>query len=150
MLLFLLLVLGPLADLVLLIRFGQAYGFLVALELVLGTAVIGAALLRAPGVRVTTRVAGVLLFLPGLITDVAGLALLFPPTRWLLVAATRGWVARATKNGALRVSFLRWQQGAPSSGNPAPDSPPATPQGLDPRNEILVPPPEGGGDRSLR
>jgi UPF0716 protein FxsA len=142
----LLFVVGPLVDLVLLIRFGRAFGFLLAMELVLGTAVIGAALLRAPRVRITTRVAGALLLLPGILTDVAGLALLLPPTRWLLVTATRTWVASAMKNGALRVSFLRWQQGAPSGGG---DHPPESPPGLDPRNEIVVPP-EGGGGRSLR
>ena len=165
MLLLLLFVVGPIADLVLLIRFGQAFGFLTALEVVLGTAILGAWVVKAQGVRAAAQVrgelaagrppgrvmldglailmGGVLLILPGLITDAFGLALLFPPTRYLLQVATRRWLERQLKAGTLRVSFLRW--GEPGSPPVRPDAP----LGLDPRNEILVPPPKGGGDPTL-
>lgn len=142
----LLFVVGPIADLVLLIRFGEAFGFMTALGVVLGTAVLGSAVVRSRGIEPIGRLGGILLILPGLITDSVGLALLFPPTRYLLRALTRRWIEGAMKSGALRVSFLQWNAGAPHAEPPIVEAP----AGLDPRNEIVVPPPQGGGDRTFR
>lgn len=169
MLLFLLLfVIGPLADLVLLVRLGQTYGFGRAVALVLGTAALGILVIRGSAARSAIRVraelaqgrtpggalmdelavlaGGVLLVLPGPITDVLGLAMLFPPTRFVLKGLMRLWLERAAARGTLRVATMRWGVGPTD----APESPfePAAAR-LDPRHEILVPPPEGGGGPTL-
>ena len=142
----LLFVIGPIADLVLLVRFGQSFGFLTTVAVVLGTAALGGTIVRTRGIGAAARLGGVLLVLPGLITDVIGLALLFPPTRFLLRAITRRWIEGAMKSGALKVSVLRWDAGFPPSQPPSAE----TPIGLDPRNEILIKPSQGGGDPTFR
>ncbi len=102
----------PLLELALLIRAGQVLGFWPTLAIVVGTAVLGATLLRRQGLQVLTRLsaelaagrppiqpladgamlllAGAFLIAPGLLTDVIGLLLLLPPVR----AAIRRGVAR--------------------------------------------------------
>jgi UPF0716 protein FxsA len=99
----LILLILPLVELYLLIRLGQVIGALATVAIVVGTAIFGVWLLRfelrrvalqlqvaarqgePPAGRVSDAaaifMAAVLLMLPGLITDVLGLALLFPPTR---------------------------------------------------------------------
>jgi UPF0716 protein FxsA len=118
--LILIIVLVPVLELALLIRVGQAIGVLPTLAIVIGTAVAGAAVLRARSLAIVTRVldaveegrtpippaidgfllvaAGVLLITPGLVADSIGLMLLIPAARQLLgqwgvrrVAAS-GWV----------------------------------------------------------
>lgn len=104
--LFLLLLLVPLADLLLLVAVGGRLGVAPTLGLVLLTAAAGSWLARREGLRAWTRVrdplrtgtlpgdalldglivfaAGVLLLAPGFLSDVVGLAGLFPPSRrWL-------------------------------------------------------------------
>ena len=95
----LLFVVAPIADLVLLVILGRAVGVLPVLVLVLGTVSMGMVLVRAQGIRtlgaLTRELAigripgrqmldglaillgGGLLIAPGLLTDLAGLALLF-------------------------------------------------------------------------
>jgi UPF0716 protein FxsA len=86
---------------------------------------------------ISVLVGGALLLTPGLITDVIGLALLFPPARRALQALARRWLERQMKTGAVRVAFL----GFDADGRPAPQSyEPGQPR-LDPRNEIRVPAP---------
>ena len=165
MLLFLLLfVVGPVVDLYLLVRFGQTYGFTRAVALVLGTAAFGGLVIRGFGARTAVRVrselvrgrapggalldelavlaGAVLLILPGPMSDVLGLALLLPPTRFVLKEIMRLWLERALTTGTLRVATLRWGAGAAAE----PESPvePGAAR-LDPRHEILMPPTEGGG-----
>jgi UPF0716 protein FxsA len=149
----------PIAELWILIRLGQSVGFWLTLAIVLGTGALGAALAKSQGMRVLREVqrelaagrvphrqvldgmavlvGGALLLTPGFISDVAGLALLFPPTRRLLEVGVRRWLERQIQTGSLRVSVLRWEPG---------DGPvdPRAPSGLDPRKEIRVPPPDGG------
>jgi UPF0716 protein FxsA len=158
-LLFLLFVLLPIAELAILIRMGQAVGFWLTLAIVLGTGAVGAALAKSQGMRVLAEVqrellagrvphrqvldgmailvGGTLLLTPGFLTDVAGLALLFPPTRRLLEAVARRWLERQIQTGAMRVSVLRWEPGE-GPGGPSPRP------GLDPSKEIRMPPPDGG------
>lgn len=104
--LFLLLLLVPLTDLMLLVGVGGRLGLVPTLGLVLLTAAAGSWLARREGLRAWTRVrdrlrtgalpgdelldglivfaAGVLLLAPGFLTDVVGLDGLFPPSRrWL-------------------------------------------------------------------
>ena len=159
--LFLLFVVVPSADLVLLVRLGRAVGVFPIFALVLGTASLGMVFMRAQGTRMLAGLArelatgripgrqmldglaivvgGGLLIAPGLLTDAAGLTLLFPPTRRWLQAATRRWMERQLEAGVLRMSVLRWNSGEPPVREDSRS-------GLNPQKEILVPPPEGGGD----
>lgn len=154
-LLFLLFVAAPVTELIILVRLGQAFGLLATLVLVFGTGFAGAALARAQGTRVLAElqrelaagrvpgqqlldgmailVGGAALLAPGFLTDLVGLALLFPPTRSWLQAAARRWLERQLDTGALRVSVLRWRPGSADMQ----DQPP---RGLDPRREIRMPP----------
>ncbi len=96
----------PVLELVLLVRIGQAVGFLPTLVVVLGSGIVGAVLARAEGFRIlfqarqelmrgrvpgqalldgiSVLVAGASLLAPGVLTDIAGIALLLPPSRrWI-------------------------------------------------------------------
>jgi UPF0716 protein FxsA len=123
--LFLLFTVVPIVDLWLLLRIGRAIGVVPAVVLILATGLLGAALARAEGARVLgawrrslaegrmpeegvlsgalVLVGGVLLVAPGVLTDLAGLALLFPPTRRVAADALRGWVRRKVERGQVRV-----------------------------------------------
>jgi UPF0716 protein FxsA len=93
----------PILEIVVFIQVGGAIGVLSTLLLILGGIVIGVALVRATGLRLLqglrndlaaggrpeqrivggamTALAGVLLIMPGFISDVVGLALLLPPVQ---------------------------------------------------------------------
>jgi UPF0716 protein FxsA len=93
----------PIIEIAVLIKVGQSIGLWPTLALVVGAAVLGVVLLRLEGVNAITRlgtslrqgripgsdvadvfmlgIAGVLLLLPGFVTDIAALALLLPPVR---------------------------------------------------------------------
>ncbi|PTU76221.1 FxsA family protein [Pseudomonas mangrovi] len=110
-LLLLLILLFPLIELGVLIKLGSAIGVLPVLFLVIGSALFGAFCLRVAGVATAWRArerlsrgelpeqemleglliafGGGLLLFPGVISDVFGLLLLFPPTRRLLVGRLR-------------------------------------------------------------
>jgi UPF0716 protein FxsA len=99
-------------EIVAFIEVGHAIGWLLAVVLLLGTSVLGTQILRLQGraaiARLSSAVAerrapgraavdgilgflgGVLLVVPGFVTDAFGLLLLFPPTRVL----TRRWMSR--------------------------------------------------------
>ncbi len=103
-----LLIAWPLIEIGLFVEIGGRLGLWPTLGLVLGTAALGIAVLRAQGDRAQAGlrqamagigdpavplaeealilVAGGLLILPGLLTDVFGLLLLVPPVRRLLIA----------------------------------------------------------------
>jgi UPF0716 protein FxsA len=115
---FLLFVVAEMAALILL---GRALGVLPTILLVLGGGLLGAWLARWQGLRTAMQarermvqgavptkemtdglliaVAAVLLIIPGVITDVLGLALLFPPTRSLLRRAVIGQFTRSSPLG---------------------------------------------------
>jgi len=110
-----------LVELFLLVEVGEWLGFLPTLALVLGTGMVGASLARQQGVGVLARmqagvasgrapnrsaleavvilVSGVLLLVPGFLTDAAGLLGLFPPTRALILIWFEKSVSRAMKEG---------------------------------------------------
>jgi UPF0716 protein FxsA len=155
----LLFILIPILELALLVKLGQTMGFWPTLALVLGTGFIGAHLARSAGVKLLTHVrsemnagrvpsealmdglailaGGILLLTPGLITDVAGIALLFGPTRRWIQARARRWFESQIQTGRVNVGMLgpdgmiirtsTSQRPAGSSGMQ---------RGLDPRNEI--------------
>ena len=94
----------PIVEFALLIEIGRRLGTIETLLLIFGTGVLGAFLARLEGFRILHRIqrdfqagilpaeqvfdgvlvliAGVVLITPGLLTDIAGLLLLFPPTRY--------------------------------------------------------------------
>jgi UPF0716 protein FxsA len=104
------------AEMVLLITLGRWLGVWPTILLVLGGGIAGAWLARWQGLRTALRardqlangvlpttemtdgfliaLAAVLLILPGVLTDLLGLALLFPPTRALLRRAVIGQFTR--------------------------------------------------------
>ncbi|HET7753885.1 MAG TPA: FxsA family protein [Anaeromyxobacteraceae bacterium] len=123
--LFLLAAALPLLDLWLLFRIGRSIGFWPAVAFVLVMGVVGAWLARAEGFRVLRSwqaslaagrlpdegvlsgvlilVGAALLVLPGIITDVLGLALVFAPTRRLVAAGLRRRIATQVAAGRVRV-----------------------------------------------
>jgi UPF0716 protein FxsA len=123
----LLFVIIPVLELVLLVELGQIVGLLPTLALVIFTGLTGAALARAEGFRVfwafqrelasgrlpgqalqdgiAVLVGGAFLLTPGILTDLAGFALLLPLSRrWIktpdgrmLVRRNRAGVGRGTR-----------------------------------------------------
>lgn len=123
--LFALFVILPVAELALLVYLGRALGLWPALALVLITGALGAALAKCQGLQVWRTiqretaggrmpaaqlidglfilVAGLLLITPGLLTDLAGFALLLPaPRRWCRQAAGQ-WLLRKVRSGEIRI-----------------------------------------------
>ena len=102
----------PIVELIVLIEIGSRLGTVVTLLLLLGTALLGAALARHEGLKTLRRVqskladgimpdeelldgalilvAGVMLLTPGLLTDVWGVFLLIPGSRRVV----KRWVRR--------------------------------------------------------
>ena len=133
--LFLLFVLVPLIELVLLIEVGQRIGALSTIGLVVATGAIGAALARAQGLKafmtmqeevargeapqasivngVAVLVGGLLLLTPGILTDLLGFALLVPVTRSLITSAISRRIRRGIENGTVG----GFTQGGPGSGS---------------------------------
>jgi UPF0716 protein FxsA len=106
-----LLLLFPVIELAVLIKVGSMIGVLPTLLLIIGTAILGAMLLRVAGVATALRarerlargelpdremleglmvaVGGVLLMLPGFVSDVIGLFCLLPMTRGMVIDRLR-------------------------------------------------------------
>lgn len=150
----LLFVLVPVLELVLLLRLGAWVGLWPTLGLVLVTGAAGATLARAEGLKVLVQLqrelaagrvpgqavldgvsillAGVLLVTPGVLTDVAALALLVPFSRRWIQRRVRERLEAQVRAGALQVVVM----GPGGFGGPreAPD--------LDPRHEIRVDDPD--------
>jgi UPF0716 protein FxsA len=121
----LLFVVVPLVELVLLVQLGQVVGLWPTLALVIFTGVTGAALARLEGLRVLYRfqaelasgrlpgqalldgisvlVGGAFLLTPGILTDLAGFALLLPTTRRWIQRRVRRRLERGLKQGTIRV-----------------------------------------------
>jgi UPF0716 family protein affecting phage T7 exclusion len=106
----------PIAEIVVFILVAMALGFWAAALLMVLTSVLGAILLRlagrthlrhfrnSPGITLTADatgrgltmvLAGILLLLPGFITDVVGLLILLPATRRRIGLFVNGLIARA-------------------------------------------------------
>jgi UPF0716 protein FxsA len=120
-----LLLLLPIVEIWLLVQIGHHIGVLPTLGMLIATAIIGVQLARAEGLRVLQRLqlslaerrapeheligaflvflGGVLLVVPGVITDVAGILLLLPPTRALIARLLRRRWERAIRTGRVVV-----------------------------------------------
>jgi UPF0716 protein FxsA len=164
----LLFVIVPVLELFLLIRLGQVVGLWPTLALVLGTGLLGAAMARAEGLRVLYRfqtelasgrlpgqalldgiavlIGGAFLLTPGILTDLTGFALLFPPTRHWIQDRVRGRLERGLAEGTIRVATMgpggfMWSgggfaDGGAASGRQRDDA------SLDPSKGIVVEPKE--------
>jgi UPF0716 protein FxsA len=127
LLLVILFIVVPIAELYVIIQVGAAIGVLPTLALLLADALLGSLLLRHQGRGAWRRfnaaiaerrfpgreaadglmiaVGGTLLLAPGFLTDIVGLILLIPPTRAILRRLLKGYVGRrfviATVGGAM-------------------------------------------------
>lgn len=164
-------ILIPLVELWLLLRVGQWLGVLPTVALVAVTGAVGAWLVRTEGVRTMARFQGALargelpgrilmdgaaillggafLLTPGILTDLAGLALLLRPTRRLLQGWATARLARGLRSGAIHVTSTRfgWGTGFPGTGAaPHPPSDRATGPGKsgDGEDRDDKPPPRPG------
>jgi UPF0716 protein FxsA len=154
----LLFLLVPVLELVLLIELGQVIGLWPTLGLVLFAGLAGAALARSEGFRVLVAVqqelaagrlpsralldgicvlvGATLLLTPGVLTDVAGIVLLLPPTRrWVQRRVLRS-LERRIRDGSVRFTVMTSGGAPPRSGRPR------GPSDLDPSKEIRVDAPE--------
>lgn len=124
--LFLLFLIVPVLELTLLVTVGQRIGLGPTLGIVLTTALTGAFLARREGLATWRRlqqtlasgglpgdalvdgmivlVAAALMLTPGFLTDVAGLAGLFPPTRRLIRGVLQRRFSRGVQSGSIRVA----------------------------------------------
>lgn len=150
----LLFVIVPILELVLLIQVGQWMGLMPTIALVVFTGVTGAWLARAEGMRVffqfqremasgslpgqamldgiSVLIGGAFLLTPGILTDVAGFSLLFPPTRSWLQKRIRGRLEQQIKDGTVRVVTMQ------GFGGRAQHEEAGHPPGMDPSKGILV------------
>lgn len=139
LLLFALFIAVPIAELYVIIQVGQAIGVLPTIGLMLLTAAVGAVLMRSQGRTAWRRFnetmaagsiparevfdgaviifGGALLLTPGFLTDLAGIALLLPPSRALVRSAVRSAATR-TPTGR-PVFFVYDRYGSPRAGRSA-------------------------------
>ena len=130
MILVVLFVLVPIAELYIIVQASHAIGFLNTLGLILIIAVVGSWLIKREGLKVWTRftnqvqagqvpsreiadgvcllAAGALMLTPGFLTDVVALLLLFPPTR---VVARRWLLKRKGFRTVDKVSVIKAEYG---------------------------------------
>jgi len=159
--LFLLFILVPLAEVGVFIEVGGILGLWLTLALCLLTAAIGTACIRYQGFNLINRarqqldageapvfevvsgvcllVAGVLLLVPGFVTDAAGFLLLLPPfRRWLFVRVIEP-----------RMTVIAEAQAAKSSRHRPPPRPSVIEGEFEEVNEPKgkMPPPRGGWDK---
>ncbi|CAN0432276.1 unnamed protein product, partial [Phaeothamnion confervicola] len=130
----------PLLELAVLIKVGQSIGFWSTVLLLAAMGVFGGWLVQRQGLAAAQRametigqgeapiapvidsvlimLAGVLLLLPGLITDVAGLLLLIPPVRR---AFARWAVSRMLARGDIHVRRTEWRTDGQDRSSADPD-----------------------------
>lgn len=123
--LFLLFTVVPLVELYLLIAIGRTLGPVPTIGLVLLTGALGAWFARLEGARVIRRwqeamarqqlpkdgvidgllifIGGVMLITPGILTDIAGLSMVMPPTRRVIARVVRSWFERQIATGRVQV-----------------------------------------------
>ncbi len=121
-------VLLPLAELALLIQIGRAVGLAWTLAIVVATGILGATLARRQGLRawlaiqaelrdgrmpgaalvdgLLILVGGIVLLTPGILTDLAGFALLVPATRNVLKTRLRRRFQRAIEEGSASFTVI--------------------------------------------
>ena len=133
--LFLLFTVVPLIELYLLIAIGRMLGPGPTIALVLLTGAVGAWFARLEGARVIRRwqeamarqqlpkdgvidgflifIGGVMLITPGILTDIAGLSMVMPPTRRVIAGVARRWFETQIATGRVQV-YAPGYNGGPS------------------------------------
>ncbi len=128
--LFLLLIVLPLVELAILVKIGLLTNVWVPIAIVVVTGIVGTALARREGWKVLERIradvqanqmpadslmdgflvlmAGVLFVLPGVLSDIVGIALLFPPSRRLVKLAVAAWLQRNVEIRTTTTSTDYW------------------------------------------
>ena len=118
----------PVLEILILIRLGQIFGLWTTILIVIGTGIAGAYLAKLQGFLILRRIGqeiaqgripgaamldglilfagGILLITPGVITDMAGLLLLFPPTRVIV----RAWLVKKLKKWLLEGRVFIWRR----------------------------------------
>ena len=148
MILFLLFVVGPIAELYTIIRVGSSIGVLNTFALIIAVGFVGSWLVKREGMRTWMRFnqtlasgqipakemvdgvlilgAGALLLTPGFLSDVFGILMLFPPTR----AVLRAYVMKRVKAGnfVVRTNFMGGNPG-PATRGPIVDTDATEPKG---------------------
>jgi UPF0716 protein FxsA len=170
---FLLFILVPLAEVGVFIQVGGLIGLLPTLALCVLTAAIGTVCIRQQGFNLVNRaraqleaveapvfelissvclvIAGVLLLTPGFVTDTAGFLLLLPPVRRLLF--DRVLAPRMRVMAEAQAAAGRGRPGQARPGQARPDQPPRRPVVIEGEFEELeeirgeMPPPRGGWDK---
>lgn len=168
----LLFVIVPIVELVLLIQLGQVVGLLPTLALVIFTGVTGAWLARAEGVRVffqfqrelasgrlpgqamldgiSVLIGGAFLLTPGVMTDVVGFSLLFPPSRRWIQRRVRKRLERGITDGTIRVVTMGGEGGWGFGGRwSGPTEGTESPVGSDVDVDVASPPDDGPTRRSV-
>ena len=134
--LFLLFIVLPIVEIVLLVQIGLATEWWVPIAIVIVTGVVGTALARREGWKVLERMredvrtgqmpadslidgflvllAGILFVLPGVLTDIVGIFLLFPPSRSLVKRGVAAWFRRNVVLHVGRIGAGYW----PNDGSP--------------------------------
>ena len=158
LLLVLLFIVVPIAEIYVIIQVGQAIGVLWTILLLIADSVIGARLLAWQGRRAWQRfqealaqgrvphrevmdgvliiVGGAFLLAPGFITDAVGLVLLIPPSR----ALVRRLLARAIISRRLRFARVTmWTPGGPPRSEPPRPTAYPSPPPEQPRSPELPP-----------
>jgi UPF0716 protein FxsA len=117
----------PILEFTILIEIGRRIGTLYTLILVFGTGIAGAFLAKMEGLRIVARlqgnvragimpteelfdgflvlIAGILLITPGLLSDITGLLLLLPPTRYPVKLFLRRMIRQRVMTQTLRLSI---------------------------------------------
>lgn len=125
--LLLLFILVPVAEVIIYIQLGQFIGLWPTLALIFGTGIAGAFMARTQGFRIIQRVrmelaagripgneviegllvlaGGLLLLAPGLISDIAGLFVLLPPTRLVIREFLKKKLRKWIDNGQIYFYF---------------------------------------------
>lgn len=125
----------PLVELYLLVALGRVLGPAPTIVLVLVTGALGAWFARLEGARVIRRwqeamarqqlpkdgvidgflifIGGVMLITPGILTDIAGLSMVMPPTRRLIAGFVRRWFERQIASGRVQVYATGYNAGGP-------------------------------------
>src|SRR4051812_43272419 len=138
--LFLLFIVLPIVEILILVQIGMLTSFWVPIAIVIVTGIVGTALARREGWKVLERIredvqtgqmpadslmdgflvllAGILFLLPGVLTDIVGIILLFPPTRLLVKRAAAAWFKR---NVELHLGRIRGDYRQSTDGHSPPE-----------------------------
>lgn len=136
--LFLLFIVLPVVEILILVKIGIVTSIWVPIAIVVVTGVVGTALARREGWKVLARiqedartgqmpadalidgflvlVAGMLFLLPGILTDVVAIVLLFPPSRQLVKRAAAAWFKRNMELHVGRIESGHWRS-SPGAGS---------------------------------